>query len=358
MINDLLTPTMLIDRDRLQGNIKRMQQVCDAHQTELWPHIKTHKMVEVARMQLTAGAKGLVCAKLSEAEAILPSGVQRIFIAHSLVDHRLAPRLSALGRAIDLLIVAATSYEQVQALGSLLEAARMRLQILVAVDTGLGREGTRSDDDTLRVVHYVQKHENMVLRGFYTHEGHTYGARPEETDACIDGVVQQLTALREKVGEPLELWPGCSVTADRMAARQGVTAVRPGTYVFGDLSLTAKHDVMRWDDLAATVLTTVVDRPTKELALVDAGSKTLSGDKTAEGLSGSLFDRRYAHVTKCSEEHGWTTGADVDTLKIGERVRLVPAHICPAINLANEVKVISGDEVVDTWLVDARGCVQ
>lgn len=349
---------MLIDRDRLKANIERMQKVCDAHGTQLWPHIKTHKMVEVARMQLAAGARGLVCAKLSEAEAMLPSGVQRLFIAHSLVDARLAPRLAALGRAIDELIVAATSFAQVQALGALLEVARMRLQILVAVDTGLGREGTRSDEESLRVVQYIQKHENMVLRGFYTHEGHAYSARPAETDKCIERVVQQLRALRERVGEPLEIWPGCSVTAERMAAQEGVAAIRPGTYVFGDLSLAAKHEVMDWDDLAATVLTTVVDRPTKELALLDAGSKTLSGDRTAEGVYASLYDRRDAHVMRCSEEHGWMTGGDVEKLAIGERVRLVPAHICPAVNLANEVTVISREAVVDTWRVDARGCVQ
>ena len=112
------------------------------------------------------------------------------------------------------------------------------------------------------------------------------------------------------------------------------------------------------DDLAATVLTTVVDRPEPGLALLDAGSKTLSGDKTAAGVSAMDYDLRDIAVSRCSEEHGWATGSDADRLAIGERVRLVPSHICPVLNLADEVTVVRGDKVTDTWKVAARGRVR
>src|SRR5437764_777884 len=114
---------------------------------------------------------------------------------------------------------------------------------------------------------------------------------------------------------------------------------------------------MQWDDLAATVLSAVVDKPESGLALLDAGSKTLSGDKTPEGVSAVLQDRPDLRVIRCSEEHGWVRGDSVDDLRIGERVRLVPAHVCPVINLADSVTVVRGGEILDNWRVAARGCV-
>jgi D-serine deaminase-like pyridoxal phosphate-dependent protein len=135
----------------------------------------------------------------------------------------------------------------------------------------------------------------------------------------------------------------------------------PGTYVFGDLMQTVT--VPRWAGTISRspVLATVVDRPEPGLALLDAGSKTLSGDRTSDGVHGALWDGggpgNDVRVTRCSEEHGWATGAGTDALRVSERVRLVPAHVCPVVNLADEVTVIRGEMVVDRWRVAARGCV-
>src|SRR5258707_7973434 len=139
MFEQIPTPTILVDRDRLARNISAMQLACDRNGVSLWPHIKTHKMVEVAKMQLGAGAKGLCCAKLGEAEAMLASGVRRIFLAHSLVNPGQAPRLRALADALDELILAVTREPQAEALNEILSAADMRLPIMMAVDTGQPR---------------------------------------------------------------------------------------------------------------------------------------------------------------------------------------------------------------------------
>ena len=354
MFPRLLTPTVLIDRDRLERNIRRMQDVCDHHGVELWPHVKTHKTVEIAHMQLAAGARGLVCSKIGEAEAMLPSGVKRIFIAHSIVDPLNAPRLRALAQSLDELILACTSEGAADALGRVLEEANLTVPVMLAVDTGLGREGVRGVDAAVNVAARLARQPRMRLRGLYSHEGQAYGA-VGETDAVIEHVLRVLCEARERIDPSMPIWPGCSVTAARMATMPGVNAVRPGTYVFGDLSLAARHHVMEWDDLAATVLTTVVDRPEAGLALLDAGSKTLSGDKSSEGVYARVLDGRDIQLVRCSEEHGWATGGDVDQLRIGERVRLVPSHICPVLNLADEVIVIQGENVIDTWKVAARG---
>lgn len=358
MFSDIPTPTLLVDHDRLIGNIERMQTTCDLHGVELWPHMKTHKMLEVARLQLQAGAKGLVCAKIGEAEAMLPSGVRRIFLAHSLVDPLQAPRLRRLSESLDELILACTSEGQAIALEAVLASCSLHLPVLMAVDTGAGREGARGVDGAVRLAECIRRQPHMTLRGLYTHEGHAYSAAEDNVGAVATEVHDYLISLRDRIDPALTVWPGCSVTAAALASQPGITAIRPGTYVFGDLSLAATKRIMRWDDVAATILATVVDRPEPGLALLDAGSKTFSGDKSAQGLSGSWHDHRDIHVSRCSEEHGWCTGSQVDELRIGERARVIVAHICPAVNLADQVVVVQDNKVIATWRVAARGKVQ
>jgi D-serine deaminase-like pyridoxal phosphate-dependent protein len=354
----LPTPAILVDRTRLARNLRSMQQACDAHGVELRPHMKTHKMVEVARQQLATGAKGLTCAKLSEAEAMLPSGVQEIFIAHSLVDPAKAPRLAALAERLRDLRVAATSEAHFDALAALATKVGRPLGVMLAVDTGLGREGVRSDAEAVRLAARLAKHPLLQLRGFYCHEGHLYAADRGDFRAQVERMIDRLDRLRNSIDPALALWPGCSVTA-RLSAQLGagrVQAVRPGAYPFGDLSLARTTGVMAWEDVAVHVLATVIDKPEPDLALIDAGSKTFSSDRTPQNVFGAAADGRDLSVVRVNEEHGYVRGADVATLQVGERVAFIPAHICTVINLTSEVTVTEGTTVVDVWRVEARGC--
>jgi len=356
-IHELPTPGVLVDRRRVARNIRAMQDDCSAHGVELRPHIKTHKMVAVARQQLAAGAAGLTCAKLSEAEALLPSGVRRFFIAHSLVDPRQAPRLAALAERLDELRVACTSLAHLAALAPLAHRTGRKLQVMMAVDTGLGREGARDLASASDLAAAIAREPALELRGFYTHEGQLYGAKPEAQASRISEVLDHLATVRDAIDPALPIWPGCSVSARAMAATGRPQAVRPGAYVFGDLFLTQVCGVMRAGEEAVHVLATVIDRPEAGLALIDAGSKTLSGDCTPAGVRALDADGRDLAVVRVNEEHGYVRGADADALRVGDRLRLVPAHICPVINLTDEVVVTEGDEVVDRWAVEARGCV-
>lgn len=332
-----------------------MQELCAARGTALWPHIKTHKLVPILRRQLDLGAAGATCAKVGEAEAMLPSGVRRIFIAHSLVQKNLAPRLRALSTQLDELILAVTSEAHAAALEELLTAAELALPVLLAVDTGLGREGVRSNEAALATAARIRRSSCMVLAGLYTHEGHAYSSNPAELDALADRVHAIMVERAAAVGGEPPLWPGCSVTATRLAGRAGVKTVRPGSYVFGDLSLVETTKVMPRDRFAATVLATVLDRPEPGLALIDAGSKVLSGDRTAEGIYARDATGARWEVRRVSEEHGFVTGEDADALTIGQRVSLLPAHVCPVMNLASRVRVVENGAIVETWPVDARG---
>lgn len=368
---DVATPFLLLDVDRAQANIENMQRLCNGQGVELWPHIKTHKMVEIARRQLEAGAAGLTCAKIGEAEAILPAYEERrrsggkcaIFIAHSLADVAQVARLKNLSSQLDELVAACTSLAHAPALERVLAAAGLTLPVMMAVDTGLGREGARGVDDAVLLAQLIMQHPHMTLRGLYTHEGHLYSVPPSEANAAISAVHGMLLRTCDAVHEAtgllnLPLWPGCSVSAERMALLPGVSAVRPGAYVFGDLFLYEQTQVKETEQLAVTVLATVVDRPAPGLALIDAGSKVFSSDRTPEGVFGSTPDGRDLQVTRVSEEHGFVTGRDVDTLAVGERLRFIPAHVCPVINLADWIVPLQEDAALAPWRIEGRGCVR
>jgi D-serine deaminase-like pyridoxal phosphate-dependent protein len=337
-----------------------MQAHCDRYGVELRPHIKTHKMVAVARQQLAAGARGLTCAKLGEAEAMLPSGVRSLFVAHSLVDPGQAPRIAALAERLDDFRVAVTSELHLDALARVAAAAGRKLSVMMGVDTGLNREGVRDDAAATRIAARLANHPNLTLAGFYTHEGHAYGLTREEQPTRISAIIDRLCSLRDSIDKSLVVWPGCSVSA-RIAAEFGagrVQAVRPGAYVFGDLSLTKMTGVMADDSVALHVIATVVDKPEPSLALIDAGSKTFSSDRTPEGFSARATDGRDIAVARVNEEHGYLRGTDVDALTIGERIIFTPAHVCTVINLTDRVVVTDGTNVVDSWMVEARGKIQ
>ena len=358
--DELLTPTVLVDRTRLDANIHAMQAACDAHGIELRPHLKTHKMVAVARRQLAAGARGLTCAKLGEAEAMLPSGVKQLFVAHSLVDPRHAPRITALMEKLDELRLAVTSEEQAEAFLRVAARTGKKLSVMLAVDTGLGREGVRTLAEAQRLAALINRSAHAELRGFYTHEGNLYGVAPAEQAARVEQTIAHLSAVRDAIDRRLPVWPGCSVSARLTleASRGRVQAVRPGAYVFGDLALTRTTGVMRVDDVALQVLATVVDKPEAGLALIDAGSKTFSSDRTAETIFALAADGRDLAVVRVNEEHGYVRGAAVADLSVGERIAFIPAHVCTVVNLTDEVVVTDGSHVVDTWRVEARGRVR
>ncbi len=357
-IRDLPTPGVLVDRAKLAANIRSMQEACTAHGVELRPHIKTHKMVAVGRMQLEAGARGFTCAKLGEAEALLPSGVRRIFLAHSLVDPAQAPRVAALAERLDEFVVAATSEAQAEALDRLAGLAGRRLPVMIAVDTGLGREGVRSLAAAQALAAAIGRSGHLVLHGFYAHEGQMYGVARDAQQAASDEALGKLASVRDAIAPALPIWPGSSVNAKRMARSGRVQAVRPGAYVFGDLSLARVCRVMEPGEVALTILATVVDLPEPGLALIDAGSKVFSGDKTPDGVHASSADGRELSVMRVNEEHGYVRGAAVASLQIGDRLRFVPAHVCTVVNLTDEVVVVEGDAVVDRWAVEARGKVR
>lgn len=351
------TPALLVDGERLRRNIDDFAALCRRTGKRMMPHIKTHKCAAIARLQLEAGAEGLTCSKLSEAEAMLDSGVRRIFLAHSLVSPAKIPRLRRLAAATDELILSVTSPAQVRRLDALLAEAGLRQPVLLALDSGLRREGARGLGELAAMKAAVDTSACLAYRGIYTHEGFAYSSAP----AVIAGQAAKTARLLRKAKEALgggELWPGCSATAAWMAEEPGLTGLRPGAYVFADLTLTDLTKVRPWEEIALCVAATVVDKPEDGLALIDAGSKVFAMDHAEGQPHARPLDRGDYALTKLSEEHGFLTGDGVRSLEIGQTVYLVPFHVCPVVNLADRFHMLENGKEPRPVEIEGRGMTQ
>lgn len=355
---EIPTPYVRVDVDRLERNLDAMQSVCTANDVKLIPHIKTHKMVQVAKRQLERGAVGLTFAKLSEAEALLPAGPELIFLAHSIVDPLLAKRIARLAEQTGELILAVTSKAQGEALLEVVRASGLpQVTIAAAIDTGLHREGARSVEEFKEMADWIRSRKEFQFKAIYSHEGFCYGVDPAELDQTVEKIITQMSEWREAIGGGVELWPGCSVTGSKVAATGRVQAVRPGAYVFGDMNLCDKTKTYKEEEVALSVVASVVDKPEPELALLNAGSKVFSGDLSGQGHSGRIMEAPRYPVFKRNEEHGYIQGPEVRNFKIGQRLQFMVTHVCPVLNLADRVVAVRGEEV-EIWPVEARGCVE
>jgi D-serine deaminase-like pyridoxal phosphate-dependent protein len=362
------TPEVVIDRGRLQANIARAAAVAVAHGVQLRPHVKTHKMLEVAALQIAAGAVGLQVAKLGEAEVFARAGIDDIFIGYPLVGAQKIERLIELIAGTDATIsVAADSIDVALPIAKAAAAAGLQVPLLIEVDTGLRRLGVQPSEDSLNLARELAELDGIELVGLFTHEGHVYteARSVDEKRAMTQAACAAITETAERIradGIPLAtVSVGSSGTFRFSVECDNVTEVRPGTYVFNDLSQLLQGAATQID-IAAFVVATVVGRPEATRAVIDAGSKVLTSDRLIvsdpEMTFGSVAGYPGACVTRLSEEHGSVELPPKSDLRVGDRIAIVPNHICPVINLTDSVSVIADGVLAERWVVAARGRVQ
>jgi D-serine deaminase-like pyridoxal phosphate-dependent protein len=350
MLTSLASPVLVVDHDRLERNITAMAGRALELGVVLRPHAKTHKSPDVARLQLQAGAIGLTVATLSEAVVFAEAGVTDLFVGYPLwVDDTKA---HAVRRLLDLgvdLTVGCDSTAAAQRLAPFGD----RLRVLVEVDSGQHRSGVAAQDAG-RLAGSMRD-LGLDVAGVFTFPGHSYGpdaresaARDEET--ALSGAA---SALREHGVDP-RVVSGGSTPSIGHSVGGVMTEARPGVYVFGD--------AQQWelgactpDDIALTCLATVVSaRP--GFVVLDSGSKSLGADRApwATGY-GRLLDHPDARIVQLSEHHAVAAWPDGPQPSLGERLRVVPNHVCNTVNLADELVVVRAGEVVERWPVAARG---
>jgi D-serine deaminase-like pyridoxal phosphate-dependent protein len=360
------TPDVVVDIEIVRRNVLRAAALAREAGVSLRPHVKTHKLPQIARLQMDAGAVGIQVAKLGEAEVMAAAGIDDILVGYPIVGTSKLTRLVALAERARI-SVSLDSLEVAAGIARAVRGAGAEVAVLVEVDTGLRRLGREPGEAAADLAERVSELPGLRFAGVLTHEGHVYALAngPEETGRLTRDAAARLAETAEEVrsrGIAVETVSMGSTAGYRFAARcSGVTEVRPGTYVFNDRSQVARGAATD-TDVAAFVVTTVVGRPTPDRVVVDAGSKVLTSDRMAVANAASGFGRVVGHddweVSRLSEEHGVVTVPASAQVAIGDRLLLMPNHICPVINLANDVAVVGGGAALDRWTVSARGMVR
>lgn len=358
--DELDTPCVLLDVDRVDANIRRMAELVAAAGVRLRPHAKTHKLVPVAERQLAAGSSGLTVAKLGEAELFADHGVTDLFVAYPVWGARKWERLSRLAERAEVR-VSADSFEVFAGISEAAAARGLSIPVRIEVDTGFGRCGVQTVEEARLLAEYASRLPGVHLVGVMSFAGQTYNGGPEGVQGAVVGDAERLVAiasdLRERGFDVPEVSVGSTPTARHAGELSGITEVRPGTYVFSDRDQVA----LGWgtlDDCALTVLATVVSRPTATRAVVDAGTKMLSSDRATNadgwGVVRGCPDWK---VVSLNEEHG-VLEVGPGEAPIGTTLEIIPNHACGALNLHDWVAVIHSGEAVDWWRVEGRGLVR
>jgi D-serine deaminase-like pyridoxal phosphate-dependent protein len=357
-IHDVETPAILVDRQALEKNIQGMQKAADDAGARLAPHIKTHKCLQIAKMQVAAGAKALTCAKLSEAEALAEASPEW-FIAYPIIVEAKLARLANLNKKVRTR-VSLESVEGADILEKWCSRTNHSQDVMIKVESGLKRTGVELGDlEAFLNKVALRKRINPV--GIFTHEGKAYGsANTQEARGFLDGVqkiMQEAGAIFKKVfGKDPILSPGCSVTALYAKKSDGFSELRPGAYVFGDTS-SVHIGIYPEERCALRMITTIVSLKPDGRVIVDAGTKTLSSDRHSVRKNGIVVGHPDFDFLRLTEEHGILSTKDPSKFKIGDRLQIIPAHVCPVLNLHNFLYIREGENILDRWPIEARGCV-
>lgn len=366
-LHDLDTPSFLIDIDKLEHNLWRMQDIANRAGVRLRPHTKTHKSPDIARMQVNLGAGGITVAKLSEALVMAEAGFEDILITCPVYGAAKWEKIPALLNKAQVTFNL-DSLEVAEGLNAVGEKIGKRLRVYLEVDCGMGRCGVPADERVLPYAEAIARMKGVELVGILTWGGQAYRAA-SVSERKHWGVLEGETGVRvaqmvrERLGLPVpEVSIGATPSAEFSAFVEGVTEIRPGSYVFGEINHIGTGCVTP-DECSATVLTTIFSRPRPNHALCDAGSKSLIAEASHwddyPGYGYVLDHHPHVIVHRLNEEHGWlrVSGAS-QRLKIGDRLRIIPNHTCPTVNLYDEMVLCRGDEVLQTIPVAARGKVQ
>lgn len=368
------TPAVVIARSALDNNIQRMQALARDHGLRLRPHIKTHKCLAIARLQMKAGACGITAAKVDEALPFIRDGaIPSVTLAQPQMIASKLDRLMTAARThhCDLRLIV-DSRPGLDLLAARASEHGFSPGVFIKIDVGLHRCGCRPDDPAiLSLAQSIHQHPRLRFRGLLSHAGHAYGANDRSAVAAIaeDERQTMLDVARrlEAAGIPVpEISVGATPTVLAATRFDGITEIRPGNYVFMDQT-PLRLGLITPAQVALTVLTTVISR-NPDFLILDAGSKTFSSDMGAHGSGqGAGFgvgwprgcfgdDAQTLTVARLSEEHGFIP-RDRRDLPLGAEVRVIPNHACPVANLARTLVVLEGDDVYE-WPVDARGRVR
>jgi D-serine deaminase-like pyridoxal phosphate-dependent protein len=357
-VSELETPALVIDLDVMKANLSRMSDYVEMHALRLRPHTKTHKIPQLARRQLALGAAGLTVAKVGEAEVMLAAQPPNLLVEYPIVGRKKIERLAEVARNTHVCVALDTAEAAEQ-----LSLAGVDFGALAEIDVGLGRVGVQPGEQLRTLLRRIASLPHLDFEGISLFPGHIRTTDEAGMKAlkyvsdCIDQALDDVKAVGLKAAV---VSGGNTPTAFHSHNLPGLTEIRSGTYIFNDRN-TFFSGACAVEDCAAWVLTTVVSNAVAGQVIIDAGSKAFSSDGYwgSQPSFGHVIDAPQAVFTQMNEEHGFINIQETGkTFAVGDQLRVIPNHICPAVNLQSQVYGLRGDKVEQVWDVVGRGKLQ
>tara|TARA_B100000678_G_scaffold142575_2_gene118939 strand:- start:1283 stop:2368 length:1086 start_codon:yes stop_codon:yes gene_type:complete len=348
IISQFGTPCAVIDLDIIKKNILRAQKICDLAGVANRPHIKTHKSPLLAKMQIDAGARGITCQKLGEAEVMAEAGIDDILIATNILGAAKSGRLANLQKRLPLK-VCADNQISLREYSIAAKAANRPLDVLIECDTGQKRAGVEEPKEAARLIQLILKDNWLKFTGLLYYPPLNGW---EDTQVFHNSLTKMLDDLKV---EAKIISTGGTPNFANIGKLTGATEHRAGTCIFNDMMM-VEDGFAQITDCAFRVFTSVVSRANDDRGILDAGSKTLTSD--TGGLQGYGYITEYpeAKIIKFSEEHGFLNLTDCTKKPtVGEIVSVVPNHVCVAVNMVDQLVVVQNKRVMKTIPVAARG---
>ena len=356
-IEDLDTPALIVDLDIMEANLNRVAGYAATHGLRLRPHTKTHKSILPAKKQIALGAAGLTVAKVSEAE-IMAACTADLLVAYPVLGPAKLARLTDVARQTRV-TVALDSLEAARQLSAQAVAAGIHFGVLVEIDVGLHRVGV-APQDALALTRAVAALPGLDWRGLTFYPGHIKEQSPDQIAALSRSVASVRGEFVRAGLKPEIVSGGSTPTLYHSHEVEGLNEIRPGTYIFNDIN-TMISGACSLQQCAASILVTVVSSPEAGRMIIDGGSKTFSSDRLVNGETGHghLVEAPGASFHKMNEEHGFVDlGRAERGFHIGEKVRVIPNHICVAVNLHEQIHGVRNGVVETAWKTEARGKLQ
>jgi D-serine deaminase-like pyridoxal phosphate-dependent protein len=350
-VEELDTPCVTILLDRMEKNIARVQRLVSQSGKAFRPHIKTHKIPAIGAMQIAAGAVGLTCQKLGEAEVFIDAGVaDDILITFNIVGPAKTERLMDLSERVHRLAVVADNEIVLRGLSDAARSRGRQLPVLIECDTGFGRNGVQTPEAALELARLAELLPGIDFAGLAVY--------PNNAPRTLDFFTQAI-ALFASAGMPIPMLSGGGSPAMKsLADYPMMTEHRAGAYIYNDVMMVEAGGAA-WDDCAMHVRATVVSRPTDDRAIIDAGSKMLTREQYFVKGFGHVVEYPGAVVSNVSEEHGTIDlSASPERPEVGDVISIVPNHCCVVSNMVDEVFGVRDGTVEVVWPVAARGLMR
>lgn len=345
-LNQIDTPALVVDLDTMESNIIGLQRNLDLYGVKNRPHIKTHKVPAIAHLQLRNGAIGIACQKIGEAEIMAAAGITDILITFNIVGEQKIERLIRLAKRTQL-SVTVDDLSVAKHISDAASKAGVKIGVLAEIASSLERTGLTNTNDLVIVARELASLPGLEWKGLMI-----YPSGPANTLH----IAEAIDALKTAGLPPEVVSGGGTAEAYQVQKVPGITEHRAGTYVFNDKMIIDKS-AASLEQCALTVLTTVVSCPTEERAIIDAGTKTFSSDYGYP--MGIVVNYPDFQIYKMNEEHGYMNIREsTKRPKIGERLRVIPNHVCSTVNLHNYMYGLRGEDVEVIWDIAARGKIR